>query len=41
MSAEQNLPEFARRLVNLASPRLGSQAVFGQRRVLRTQGAAA
>jgi allantoicase len=27
MSAEQNLPEFARRLVNLASPRLGSQAL--------------
>ena len=28
MTAEPSLPEFARRLVNLASPRLGSEAVF-------------
>jgi allantoicase len=28
MTADDDLPDFARRLVNLASPRLGSQAVF-------------
>jgi allantoicase len=28
MTADPNLPEFARRLVNLASPQLGSKAVF-------------
>lgn len=28
MSAEQDLPDFARRFVNLASPRLGSKAIF-------------
>ncbi|HEX5778745.1 MAG TPA: allantoicase, partial [Xanthobacteraceae bacterium] len=28
MTAERNAPDFARRFVNLASPRLGAQAVF-------------